>query len=337
VRTYDGGNGDYGFGVAVDGTGNIWVVGRTSKPNPASSDILLRKYDAAGMELWSKPYDSGGADEGYGIANDTSGNAVLVGVVGADLWIRKVDAGGQELWTRTVARGIGAAVAIDKNDNVVVAGSAIGLLKYDGSGNELWSQVTEAGVVPAGSAQGVAVDAQGNIAAVSTAPFIDPDAGRTNLITVRRYDPAGKELWSRGYGAGRDGLGYGVSVDRSGNVLATGKAYLETPTGWKFHLWTRKYSSDGNELWTRIEDVLVTDHAGVATDGSDDVIAVTNERAYKYDPLGMPLWTIALPGTANAVAADRSGQVFITGSVSIPTDSNGFVDPADLWVAKFAP
>ena len=57
---------------------------------------------------------------------------------------------------------------------------------------------------------------------------------------------------------------------------------------------TRKYSSNGNELWTRIEDVLVTDHAGVATDGSDNVIAVTNQRAYKYDPLGMLLWTIAL-------------------------------------------
>ncbi len=90
--TYLGGNGpDYGYGIAVDTAGNVYVTGGTSSTDfptmsplqPAfggGEDGFVAKIDPAGSALVYSTYLGGsGADSGNGIAVDSAGNAYITG------------------------------------------------------------------------------------------------------------------------------------------------------------------------------------------------------------------------------------------------------------------
>jgi hypothetical protein len=95
--TYLGGSGtDIGYGIAVDNSGNAYVVGSTTSPNfpttPGAyqgtfggvSDVFVAKLNSTGTGLIYATYLGGsGDDEGYGIAVDSSGNAYVGGSASA--------------------------------------------------------------------------------------------------------------------------------------------------------------------------------------------------------------------------------------------------------------
>ena len=182
------------LGVAVDGTGNVYVAGHNSLNLPGQIsaggfDAFVRKYDSAGNELWTRQFGSAGDDRATGVAAaDGAGNVYVAGfnpVPGQNSWesfVRKYDSAGNEVWTRQ----FGSApfppgyerptrVALDGAGNVYVAGSTVGALpgqtaagdfdafvrKYDSAGTEVWTrQLANAGV---DEAKGVAVDSTGNV------------------------------------------------------------------------------------------------------------------------------------------------------------------------------
>ncbi|MDQ6694354.1 MAG: SBBP repeat-containing protein, partial [Chloroflexota bacterium] len=92
--TYLGGGGDdYGYGIALDSTGAIYVTGRTQSANfpthnayQAASggnlDVFLSKLSNDGQTLLYSTYLGGsGADVGWGVAADSAGNAYLTGQI----------------------------------------------------------------------------------------------------------------------------------------------------------------------------------------------------------------------------------------------------------------
>ena len=99
--TYLGGTGDdYGFGIAVNGSGNSYITGYTNSPNfpvtPGATqttygggqgDAYITVVSADGTQLVSSTFLGGsGQDEGYQTAVDQLGNAYLVGgTASADL------------------------------------------------------------------------------------------------------------------------------------------------------------------------------------------------------------------------------------------------------------
>ncbi len=127
---YIGGNAtDYGYGLAVDGSGNVYVTGLTQSTEatfPVTAgpgltrhsdwDAFVAKVNADGTSLSYCGYIGGdGSDGGYGIAVDGSGSAYITGVtssneltfpvaVGPDLiyngytdaFVAKVDAAGTD-------------------------------------------------------------------------------------------------------------------------------------------------------------------------------------------------------------------------------------------------
>ena len=81
---------DYGYGIAVDGSGNAYVTGYTSSSNfPTTSgaydtinngDLFITKLSSSGSTLFYSTFLGGSAvDEGYGIVIDGSGNAYVTG------------------------------------------------------------------------------------------------------------------------------------------------------------------------------------------------------------------------------------------------------------------
>ena len=155
--TYLGGtsNDDYGYGIAVDSSGNAYVTGYTlSFDFPIESplddtigggiDAFVTKLDATGSALVYSTYLGGGnSDQGNDIAVDSSGNAYITGTTqsfdfptespfddtiggGIDAFVTKLDATGSALVYSTYLGGgnIDQAndIAVDSSGNAYVTG-----------------------------------------------------------------------------------------------------------------------------------------------------------------------------------------------------------------------
>src|SRR5262249_40945004 len=89
-----GGGANFGIGLAVDGTGNVYATGAysgagtfgsTTLRSLASSgnDAFVWKLNSAGGTAWAGSVGSTGDDRGTGIAVDSSGNVALTGWFGS--------------------------------------------------------------------------------------------------------------------------------------------------------------------------------------------------------------------------------------------------------------
>jgi hypothetical protein len=157
-----GGSDDFGFGIAVDTSGNAYVTGSTYSsdfPTTAGAfqttpgeghgggydDAFVVKLNAVGKVLVYSTYLGGGGDDvGYGIAVDTSGNAFVTGatysayfpttagafqttLAGAyNAFLSKMNPAGSALLYSTYLGGShvdqGRGIAVDESGNAYVAG-----------------------------------------------------------------------------------------------------------------------------------------------------------------------------------------------------------------------
>lgn len=159
----------------------------------------MRKYDARGSLLWTRPLDMLVGIPG--LAADATGVYVLSGYRNGGHSLRKYDAGGNELWTRRLDRfseffngkylgGIYPSGLTADASGVYFTGfktfaralpgqcsSSSGgdsfVSKYDGKGVEVWTR--EFGTPDAAWASGIAVDANGVyvVGQEGTAMFLD--------------------------------------------------------------------------------------------------------------------------------------------------------------------
>ncbi|MCB9370706.1 SBBP repeat-containing protein [Candidatus Woesearchaeota archaeon] len=144
--TYDSGNDEEAYGIAVDSSGNVYVTGYSEG---VTSDMLTFKYDSSGNELWNITYDSGNDEWASGVTVDSSDNVYVTGESynGADndVLTLKYDSSGNEIWNVTYDSGnddSGAyGIAVDSSDNVYVTGYSDNganwdylTLKYDTDG-----------------------------------------------------------------------------------------------------------------------------------------------------------------------------------------------------------
>jgi hypothetical protein len=372
--------GDEANSIAVDATG-VYVVGTTAgalpgQTNAGTMDAFVRKYDLDGTELWTRQFGTAGGDDGNGVAADGSGVYVAGRAGGAlpgqafggvtDSYLRKYDPNGTELWTRqfgTTLADEATTVAVHAS-TVYVGGTTnwigpgdVFLRRYDAGGGLTWARqfgsnqhdtatdlaVGDAGVYVAG----IANDA---LPGQTGAPF-QPDS------FVRKYDPAGTELWTRQFSAFTNASrvadsAHGVAVDASGVYLAgfaggtlPGQTSLGSPDAY-----LRKYDHSGAELWTRQFGTAGGDSvAGVAADANGVYVVghttgtlpgqtVTAVNAYvrKYDPDGGEVWhrqfVSGVPATDIARALDADGNVYVAGQIGGTPNY-----PGDAFVSKYTP
>jgi uncharacterized protein (TIGR03437 family) len=303
---------DAAMAVAAHASG-IYVVGSVGPQaeedftNDNRRDIFLRRYDAAGNLLWSRQVDSVGTPQNdAALSVVVSGQAVYIagytrGTLpgqnpqgGFDAFLSKYDLSGTALWTRQfgtadIDRAVGVAAdasgiyVLGETDGALPGQSYAGglfdifLRKYDANGTELWTrQFGSTGFEFAG---GVAADSSGVYLVGATSGSL-PGASNSSGYDafVRKYSPAGAELWTRQFGASGDALAYGAALS-GGNLFVTGNVVGMLPGqlgagGFNEDVFVRKYDGGGTELWTRQFGTDVRDTAaGIAADSSGIYVA----------------------------------------------------------------
>jgi len=133
--------------VAVDANGNPHVAGGVRGTLPgqtrtAVADAFVRKYDADGVERWTRQFGSSIETHAGGVAVDTLGDVWVAGYTwaafpghtgagGADIFVRKYDDAGNELWTcqsGSTDDDYGYELIVDSNDSAYPCGQTRGAL-----------------------------------------------------------------------------------------------------------------------------------------------------------------------------------------------------------------
>ncbi len=266
---------DVGYGIAVDSSGNVYVTGAEGRNDLGQGwNIWTRKYDTNGFEIWTSTYNSpnNGSDFGHGIAVDNAGNVYVIGDEYRDdlgqrnnIWTRKYDSNGFEIWTSTYnspnnGDEYGKGIAVDSSGNVYVIGTEnrsdlgqswnIWTRKYDSNGFEIWTSTYNSPNSSEDDGEDIAVDNMGNVYVTGTE--LRSDLGQGWNIWTRKYDSNGYEIWTSTYNSPNNSFdcGNGIAVDSAGNVYVIG--YEDRgDLGQYYNIWTSKYDTNGNEIWTR--------------------------------------------------------------------------------------
>lgn len=78
AHTWGGNGNDELYGVAVDGSGNLWVTGQTASFGSGGLDVLLLKYSPSGTLLCRQTWGGSGNDYGRDVAVNLSNGSVYV-------------------------------------------------------------------------------------------------------------------------------------------------------------------------------------------------------------------------------------------------------------------
>lgn len=273
---------DKGYGVEVDGVGNVYVGGST-KISSGYDDVLLLKFDAVTGNLlkkitWGDYFDERAQD----IAVDSFGNVYLTGYTdnfGAtirDLFLIKYDTGGNLVYNTTWGDHRwheGRSLIFDSLENVYVAGFIQNdgkggdfiLLKFNSTtGSKEWNTIWGGDEHDYGYS--CALDSREDIYIVGSTESYE---GSYKKVCVVKFNITGYFQWYKTFSNEIEDVGYGIDIDTLGNMYITGKTKIsesdydililkEDPVPWKFKLSTDANSPDidgtFNLTWTESLD-----------------------------------------------------------------------------------
>lgn len=313
---------------------------------------------------WALRFGGTGWDQGTGVARDSSGNIVVVGVFNGtidlgggpltsagleDMFIAKFTPTGNHIWSKRYG-GVGgelpACVALDTSDNIVVGGTVYDTADLGGG------PVSGAGA---------------------------------NDIFVAKYTATGVYQWAKRFGGADNDSVKSLAVDASGNVIFTGvfvgnsinfggadlinagsgqNAYLVKLAGTNgAHTWSKNFASGAS----RGEKVAIHPSGDIITTGwfGNFIDCTTGFVGFPYPPTtlvtagggdfyiarfqpnGSHVWSKRFGGesddNAHEMAVDTDGNFYVLGSFTLSLDlGNGHIlttpyrNGLDIFLAKFS-
>lgn len=315
---YDGvGNSDKANSIAIDSFGNIYVTGNTGTV----------KYNSKGTELW---------------INDPSGSNITAdknGFIYLTNWnnISKYDTSAALIWTKSYAGRTVKKLVIDAMNNISVIGEdRLPTNGYDfvtesfnSKGDKRWTGRYNGPGISRDTFADMAIDDDGNI-------YVSGKSG--DDFTTVKFDPNGNQDWTVFYLGPTTSFNSveAVATDNSGNIIITGRTWF---SGRRFYDYTTvKYNPGGLEEWVVTYDgpadssfdyanaIVVNDSGEVYITGeSYDIHTISSKiTTIKYNTDGERLWTARYPGgSAEHIALDDSGNVYVAGSTIIKYNPDG--------------
>jgi hypothetical protein len=173
------------YNVTIDGSGNLYAVGRTTDPNTGYIIGIIAKYNSSGVLQWQRVVTdstNAGGETLNGVAVDGSGNVYVVGQGASSgnilTLIIKYNSSGTLQWQRTLQNDVGGTtqtgdcVAIDSSNYIYVIGNGaysgtktgMSISKWDSSGTIQWQRIfASTNTSPASVGNFITVDNLGNL------------------------------------------------------------------------------------------------------------------------------------------------------------------------------
>lgn len=340
-----GSGAEYGYGIAVDSAGFIYVAGSTSSQGSGGQDALLVKYNSSGNIVWQIAYGKTSSDSGVDVAVGSNDDVYLLAAGGAEgsftggALIAKYNSSAEIQWQRSLSDNYGIGpygIALDSSDNVYVAGFLSETpwkafaAKYSSTGSFQWgSRYYQISVNYRLS--GIATDSSG---------FVYLSGGHiTSYGSLIKLSGAAAIQWQKQYASGQSVYLAKVQTDASGNVYCV----YTNQTGSPAKMLLVKYNTSGSLLWQRFisganadgarpiainssGDIFVVGHTSLEGSGLSDIFIV------KYNSSGTLQWQRTLGSTADdtakGVAVDSAGSIYIVGTTNIDGGS------PNLFVSK---
>jgi peptidoglycan hydrolase-like protein with peptidoglycan-binding domain len=332
VNTYGGTSFDFGRGIAVDSSGNIYITGYFYETvdfgggnltSAGGADIFVLKLNSSATFQWVSTFGSTSIDVGEDITVDSSGNSYITGYFegtvdfgagnvtsagSADIFVLKLNSSGTFQWVNTYggsAFDVGMDITVDSSGNSYITGYFEGTVDF-GAGN-----VTSAGAAD---------------------------------IFILKLNSSGAFQWVNIFGGTSTDVGQGIAVDSSGNSYITGSFQGTvdfgsgdiTPSGFD-DIFVLKVNPSGTFQW-------VSTFGGTSNDVGEDIAVDSSGNSYitgwfretvdfgagnvtsaggadifvlKLNSSGTFQWVNTYGGTSGdvgeGITVDSSGNSYITG------------------------
>lgn len=362
LKSFDGAanQSDVADAIAVDGNGNVFVVGYEEDAQTQRNALAL-KYDTGGQSAWTNVYYNGqgdNADNVRDMVRDASGNLYLAGYSFSkssdrDLLTIKLNANGDTLWTRTLdgsSSGTDEAlgVAIDPAGNIIIGGFAKNsgvsydffIAKYNPNGDTLFTRIYNSALNKSDKAADFALDAAGNIYLTGRS---DVGAGlitNYDMLTVK-FTNSGNLAWAKTFNSAsiNEDKGERIAIDAAGNVNVAGRIW----NGTDFDIVLLQYNSAGTQQWFQVISGTGEDKPNaMVLDGSNNIYVAGSKSSAtgldflttKYNSTGTQTWSKTYNGASNgadeaqAMVLDNAGNVCVTGYSTTATG-------ADVYTIKY--
>ncbi|OGC40524.1 hypothetical protein A2Y85_01365 [candidate division WOR-3 bacterium RBG_13_43_14] len=269
----------------------------------SSLDIIAKKLDSLGNEVWRYVYDgpAGNYDEANCLAIDKNENIHIGGYstgisTAEDFTVIKLDSAGNEQWVYRYDgpanyRDELKALTLDPLGNIYMTGWSWGIVgewdfcvvKIDSSGQEQWVYRYDAPSNMWDLVYDLAVDDSGNAYVCGCSDDVDT----TSLFTVIKVDSHGNEQWCY-FDAGPNdngGIAICVVLDGFGGVYAGG--FLRN-TSYRAQIAVAKLNLFGDTLWTYIYPHVPPSPSGA--DVTHDIVADIDGNIYVAGRINVSTW-----------------------------------------------
>ena len=363
VKRAGGPGGDVGYGISLDGAGNLYLTGEfegtanfdgiTLTAHSVVNEIFIAKYNSYGELQWVKNAGGTNTDKGFSISADAAGNSYLTG------WFNN--------W------------AYFGNQTLVsYGGKDIFVAKYNTGGEFQW--VKQAGDTLDDEGKGIIVDDFGNVYA--TGLFTDKALFESTTITsngsrdifIVKYNHSGNLQWVKNAGGSSSDAGRGITTDALGNIYVTGEfrskstfESIEIKSSGSADVFIACYDSLGNAIWVtnaggnnsdggksigvdKFSNIYISGQFsdvaafGNATLTCTDSAGTTDAFIASYNKRGEFRWVKQAKGEnetcGDGVSPDNQGNVYVTGYYhhTLYFDNFSLInssDHKDIFVAKY--
>jgi hypothetical protein len=244
----------------------------------------------------------------------------------------------------------------------LINGNGAIIVSFSSSGARLWATYFGRATT---SCYGIAIDTSNNLAIVGTTnattgmatagAYQQTFGGGTYDAYVARFNTGGSFLWCTYFGGTGNEVGYGVSMDRTGNICITGQttsllnisspgAHQTVQGGGTSNAFIARFNLIGNRLWSTFyggggstyANAIASDLNGniYITGYTTSATAIATTGSFqpgfsggsydgfvvKFNPSGVRLWGSYFGGPLDdqgfGIAADASGNVVLTGETN---------------------
>ncbi len=347
-NTFLGGSGtDYGYAIAVDSGGNIYVAGASSatwgtspvRAYTSNYDAFVAKLTADGVLVWNTFVGGDGVDYSQAVTVDSAGNVYVAGISTA-AWGAPV---------RGYTSGYDGFAAKLTPDGALVWNTFLG-----GKGND-WGS-------------GIAVDLAGNtyVTGYGDGAWGSPIrgyAGGNYDGFAAKLTPDGALVWNTFLGSYFEDHGTAIAADSGGNVYVAGRSVGSWGTPVRdytagYDAFVAKLTGNGALIWTTFLGGYDSDWGNAITVDSNDYVYVAGDsyatwglpkRPYNADldafaakltPDGALIWNTFLGGKGadrgKGIAVDSSGNAHVTGysTAAWGAPVRGYASDDDAFVAE---